>query len=126
MFESIARLSIRFRWLVIALWIVIPLVAARSLPQLSSVTTANNAQFLSAGDPSQRAAALAAPFQGKNASSTAILVASRSGDPLTPADDTAIGRVERAIAHTPGVTLVRDQGTSRDGQAREALVARFQ
>ena len=123
MFETIARLSIRFRWLVLALWIVIPLVATRSLPSLSSVTTTNNSQFLSAGDPSQRAAALAAPFQGKNVSSTAILVASRSGGPLTPADDAAIGRMEHAVASVPSVTLVRDQGTSRDGQARKALVA---
>jgi RND superfamily putative drug exporter len=122
-FATIARLSIKFRWLVLALWIVIPLVAARSLPSLSSVTTANNAQFLSASDPSQRAAALAAPFQGTNASSTAILVASRSDGPLTPADDAAIGRVEQAVAGVPGVTVVRDQGASRDGQARKALVA---
>ena len=37
MFETIARLSIRCRWLVLALWIVIPLVATRILPSLSSV-----------------------------------------------------------------------------------------
>jgi RND superfamily putative drug exporter len=122
-FESIARWSIRFRWLVLALWIVIPLVATRTLPSLSSVTTTNNSQFLAASDPSQRAAALAAPFQGKNVSSTTILVASRSGGPLTPTDDAAIGRVEHAVAGVPSVTLVRDQGTSRDGQARKALVA---
>jgi uncharacterized membrane protein YdfJ with MMPL/SSD domain len=118
-----ARLSTRYRWLVLALWIVIPLLATRSLPSLSSVTTTNNSPFLSATDPSQRAAALATPFQGKNASSTGLIVASRSGGPLTPADDAAIGHVEHAAAGVPGVTLVRDQGTSRDGQARKALVA---
>ncbi|HWE61243.1 MAG TPA: MMPL family transporter, partial [Chloroflexota bacterium] len=123
MFETIARVTIKCRWLVLALWIVVPLLATRSLPSLASVAQTNNSQFLSVSDPSQRAAALAAPFQGKNASSTAVLVASRSGGPLTAADDAAIGRVEHALAGVPGVTFVRDQGTSQDGQARKALVA---
>ena len=105
MFETIARLSIRFRWLVLALWIVIPLVAARSLPSLSSVSTANNAQFLSASDPSQRAAALAAPFQGKNASSTAILVA-RDNHSVGPStvfrvDSSAQGSGATHASHAP-------------------------
>jgi len=122
-FETIARWSIKFRWLVLVLWVAVPVLATRSLPSLSSVTTTQNSQFLSASDPSQRAATLAAPFQGKNVSSTAILVASRLGRPLTAADDAAIGRLEHAVTGVPGVTLVRDQGKSRDGQARKALVA---
>jgi uncharacterized membrane protein YdfJ with MMPL/SSD domain len=66
MFEAIARLAIKFRWLVLAAWIAAPLLATRGLPSLSSVTMSNNAQFLSADSPSQRAAVLAAPFHGKN------------------------------------------------------------
>jgi RND superfamily putative drug exporter len=122
-FETLARLSIKFRWLVVALWIVAPLLAARSLPSLSSVTKTNNAQFLSASSPSQQAAALAAPFQGKNAGSTAIIVASRSDGPLTAADDAAISQIVLTVARLPDVTFVGDQGTSRDGQARKVLVA---
>ncbi|TMF09886.1 MAG: MMPL family transporter [Chloroflexi bacterium] len=123
MFETIARLSIKFRWLVLAAWLVVPLLATRSLPSLSSVTQTNNAQFLSASSPSQRAAALAAPFQGKDVGATAIIVASRSDGPLTPADDAAIGQIERTVATVPAVTFVREQGTSQDGQARKVLVA---
>jgi RND superfamily putative drug exporter len=123
MFETIARLSINFRWLVLAVWIAAPLLAMRSLPTLSSVTMSNTAQFLSADSPSQRAAALAVPFQGKNAGSTAIIVASRSDSPLTAADDAAISRIERSVASLPDVTAVRDQGASLDGQARKVLVA---
>jgi len=123
MFETIARWSIKFRWLVLAAWLAVPLIATRSLPSLSSVTQTNNAQFLSASSPSQQAAALAAPFQGKNAGSTAIIVASRSDGPLTDADDAAIGEIERTVASVPNVTFVRDQGTARDGQARTVLVA---
>jgi len=123
MFETIARLSIKFRWLVLAAWIVAPLLASRSLPSLASVTNTNNAQFLSASSPSQHAAALAAPFQGKNAGSTAIIVASRSDGPLTAADNSAISQIESTVAGLPEVTFVRDQGTSQDGQARKVLVA---
>jgi RND superfamily putative drug exporter len=123
LFEGIARASIRFRWLVLMLWIVLPIAAASGLPSLSSVTQANNSEFLSASSPSQQAAALAVPFQGKQASSTATMVASRTGGPLTAADNAAIDRAEQAVARARGVTLVRDQGTSKDGEARLALVA---
>jgi len=123
MFETIARLSIKFRWLVLAAWIVAPLLASRSLPSLASVTSTNNAQFLSTSSPSQHAAALAAPFQGKNAGSTAVIVASRSDGPLTAADDAAVDQLEGTIAGVAEVTFVRDQGTSQDGEARKVLVA---
>jgi putative drug exporter of the RND superfamily len=123
MFEALGRFSIKFRWLVVALWLVLPVIATRSLPSLSSVTQTNNAQFLSPTSPSQRAAALAAPFQGKNAGSTAIIVASRLDGPLTAADDAAITQLARTVATVPGVTFVGAQGTSQDARARKVLVA---
>ncbi len=92
------------------------------LPSLSSVSQSNNAQFLPASAPSQHASALAAPFQTTNPGATALVVASRTGGPLTTADDAAIERVEQAIMVMPRVVTVRDQGVSADGQARRALV----
>src|SRR5260370_12325914 len=106
MFETIARLAIKFRWLVLAAWLVVPLLATRSLPSLSSVTQSNNAQFLSASSPSQQAAALAAPFQGKNAGATAIIVASRSDGPLPAPANTVINQIERTLPNLPAVTFV--------------------
>src|SRR4029077_11203238 len=123
MFETIARLSIKFRWLVLPAWIVAPLLASRSLPSLASVSKTSNAQFLSASSPSQHAAALAAPFQGKNAGSTAIIVASRVDGPLTSADNAAISQLESTVAQVSDVTFVRDQGPSQDAQARKLLVS---
>jgi RND superfamily putative drug exporter len=122
-FEALARSSIKFRWLIVAFWIIAPVLATRTLPSLSSVTQSNNAQFLSSSSPSLQAAALAAPFQGKNAGSTAIIVASRSDGPLTATDDAAIGQIERTVASLPGITFVADQGVSQDRQARKLLVA---
>jgi putative drug exporter of the RND superfamily len=122
-FASIARFDIRFRWLIVAIWIIGTVVAVRMLPTLSSVTQSSNAQFLSASAPSAKAGLLAAPFEGSNPSSTAVLVATSAPRRLTAADDAAFGRVLSAARRVQGVSLVRDEGPSRDGQAREALVA---
>jgi putative drug exporter of the RND superfamily len=122
MLAALARFDIRFRWLIVAAWIGGTVVASRALPSLSSVTQSNNAQFLPASAPSQRAAALAAPFQTSNTAATAVIVASRSGEPLTAADAAAIDNIEQTTAGLAGVLSVRDQGLSADGQARRALV----
>jgi RND superfamily putative drug exporter len=122
MFTSIARFDIRLRWLIVALWIVGAVATIRLLPSLSSITQSNNAQFLSATSPSVEAANLAAPFQGKNPSGSAVLVAYRASGPLTPADLTAFSSVQAATRRVPGVALVRYEGVSPDGKAAEALV----
>jgi len=102
-------------------WVLGVVAGIRLLPSLANVTRTSNSQFLPAGAPSQHAAGLAAPFQGKDAAATAVIIAARPDGPLTPADNAAIDRVE-AAAQVPGVTQVRDQGTSADGRARKALV----
>jgi RND superfamily putative drug exporter len=122
MFEAIARFDIRFRWLIVVVWIVGVVAGVKLLPSLSSVSQANNAQFLSSTSPSVVASQLAQPFQGKNPAGTAIIVASRASGPLTAADMTAISRVEQAARQVPGVALVKDEGTSKDGMAAQALV----
>jgi len=123
MFAAIARFDVRFRWLIVAVWIAGVIAGVRLLPSLSSVTQSNNAQFLSPSSPSVQAGQLATPFQGKNPSGTAIIVADRASGPLTAADDAAIGRVQQAARRVPGVSLVRDEGTSKDGKAAQALVS---
>jgi putative drug exporter of the RND superfamily len=120
--QALARFDIRFRWLIVAVWIAGALLAARALPSLASVTQSNNTQFLPPSAPSQHAASLAAPFQTTNVAATALIIASRPDAALTAADDTAIDGVEQATASLPGVQSVRDQGRSADGQARKALV----
>src|SRR6476646_3810037 len=122
MFTSIARFDVRFRWVIIVIWITATLAAVSMLPSLSSVTQSNNAQFLSSSSPSVQAIELATPFRGLDPTGTAIIVASRQSAPLTPADQAAIGRVEQAARGVAGVYLVRDEGISKDGQAEQALV----
>jgi putative drug exporter of the RND superfamily len=122
-FTRLARFDVRFRWIIVAAWIAAAIAIPKTLPSLADVVNSNNAQFLSASAPSVQAQALAEPFLGRNPSSTAIIVAATTSGPLTVADNAAITRAEQLARHVPGVSLVRDEGTSRDGQAREALVA---
>ncbi|HKV29976.1 MAG TPA: MMPL family transporter [Candidatus Dormibacteraeota bacterium] len=122
MFQALARFDIKFRWAILAIWIVGTVAAARALPSLATVAQSNNAQFLSSSAPSQHAATLAAPFQTTNVGATAVIIASRADVALTPSDDAAIDRVETATAGLPGVLNVYDQGRSANGQARKALV----
>src|SRR5439155_8042425 len=113
MFTIIARFDVRFRWLIVAMWIAATAAAVFTLPSLSSVTQSNNAQFLSSSSPSVQAAELATPFRGLDPTGTAIIIASRQSAPLTPADQAAIGRVEQAERGVAGVYLVRDEGISK-------------
>jgi RND superfamily putative drug exporter len=122
MLAAVARFDVKFRWLIVVVWIVGAVAASRFLPGLSSVTQSNSAQFLPSNAPSQQAANLAAPFQTTNVGATALIVASRSDGVLTAGDEAAITQVEQSIARLPGVLTVRDQGLSADGQARRALV----
>src|SRR5262249_57478052 len=61
-FRGIGSFCVRFRWLVLAVWVAGAIAAATLLPALSSVTPSNHAKFLPHSAPSQHAATLAAPF----------------------------------------------------------------
>lgn len=88
-FEALAR----FRWPIVAFWILAVIGTSAAFPSLSSEVN-NNSAFLAASSPSQRAANLATPVLGGGANgriSDVTIVASRSG-PLTAADVQAIAR----------------------------------
>jgi uncharacterized membrane protein YdfJ with MMPL/SSD domain len=61
MFEAIAKFDIRFRWLIVVIWIVGVVAGVKLLPSLSSISQSNNAQFLSSASPSVVANHLAEP-----------------------------------------------------------------
>jgi RND superfamily putative drug exporter len=122
MFEAIARFSVKFRWIIIIAWIVaIPLLTA-NLPSITSVSQNNNSEFLPKNSPSNQAVNLESSFQSKNTSTTATIVAVRQSGSLTTSDNQAINRITAAVSHVTGVTSVRNQGESADGQARQILV----
>ena len=63
-FRGIGSFSVRFRWFIIAAWVIAAVAVPQFLPSLASVTQGNNANFLPASAPSEHAAKLAKPFGG--------------------------------------------------------------
>jgi putative drug exporter of the RND superfamily len=120
-FQWLGERVVRFRYAVVAVWLIGVILAVVTLPSLSSVTDNNNSAFLPKNSQSLHAAELAAPFQ-HGTLPTAEIVASRANGRLTPADQAAITRAEAAAKVVHGIVAVLDQGVSQDGQARKALV----
>ena len=120
-FGAIGRFAVRFRWLVVLVWIAAAFAAVTQLPSLASVTNNNNSTFLPASAPSERAAVLAAPLGTANLFGIPV-VAARSGGPLTPADVTALTSLQHQLGTVPNVSRVQDLGRSPDGQAEQLQV----
>lgn len=122
MFSALGRFSVRFRYVIVAFWIVTSVLCVRFLPSLASVSQSQNSSFLPASSPSVKAAALGRSFQRVGKQTGIVVVAAADGRPLTPVDEAVISRIEGAVARVPGVKAVHDQGISADGEARRALV----
>jgi len=120
-FVGIGEFSVRFRWLVVAAWIVVTIVSVKAFPGLNSITQSGNSGFLPDSAPSIQAAKLATPFQNTKYAS-ATLIAARSDGALTTADEAAIDQVETTIRGLTNVKVVRDLGISKDGAARQAII----
>ena len=120
-FAATGRLSVRYRWAIVAAWVAGTVAAMALLPSLSSVTQSDNTSFLPASAPSERAAQLASPLQG--ASLTAVTVVAAASDrTLTRADQQAIARLSGAMSRVGRVAGVRDAGQSADARAEQLTV----
>jgi RND superfamily putative drug exporter len=117
-FAAIGRFSVRFRWLVVVVWLAGTVAAVQLLPSLASVTNSNNADFLPASAPSSHAAVLAGAFQRANVQPVPVIIA-RDGGPLTATDQQAIDRLRTDLGKVSGVVQVRDGGQSKDLQAAQ-------
>ncbi len=117
-YGAIGRFGVRFRWLMLLLWIAGAVLASTQLPALSSVTQGNNQKFLPPSAPSSQAATLAAPFGTSNRQPIPVVAATTSG-PLTPADIAALDRLAGKLATVPGIAKVINAGRSTDGQAEQ-------
>ena len=120
-FRGIGSFSVKFRWVIIAAWLIAAVAVAHFLPSLASVTQGNNANFLPASAPSEHAATLAKPFGGSNEVPVLVLAA-RSSAPLAASDQTWLGTLQTDLRQVKTVTLVRDLGLSADGHATQIEV----
>ena len=119
-FGGIGSFAVKFRWLIVVVWVVAAIGVPRALPSLSSVTQGNNANFLPASAPSEHALQLAKPLGGSSLLPVPVVAAARG--PLTPADQAWLLKLQRDLAQVKTVVKVRDLGRSPDGQAAQLQV----
>ena len=120
-FGAIGTFAVKFRWIILVVWVLATVAVPRFLPSLASVTQGNNANFLPASAPSQHAADLAAPFGGTNLTPVPVVAAVSQGQ--LAADDVAwLSTLEQDLRHVPTVARVTDLGRSGDGQAEQIQV----
>lgn len=117
----IGRQAVRWRWIVVAVWIALAAFCALALPNINSVVDQNQGSFLPSSEPSVAAANLAEPFAPVSGTTGQLVIASDSGK-LTPKDIAALAALERRIRGIDDVSAVRDQGLSGDGEAATALI----
>src|SRR6266478_7903636 len=84
-FGGIGAFAVKFRWVVIAAWVIAAIAVPKFLPSLNSVTQGNNSAFLPASAPSEQAAQLAAPFGATNLIPVPVVAAVSQGT-LSTAD----------------------------------------
>jgi hypothetical protein len=116
-FEAMAAWLVRFRWLVIACWVVALAAAWVALPSLGSEVNSDPTLFLSGSARSVAAANLGTSLLGTRSTSKVTIVAATSGSKLTSADVAAIGREARLAQQVSGVQSVRYVAESPGGDA---------
>src|SRR5947209_7423174 len=117
-YATLGRLVVRFRYPIIAAWIVAAVLSVVALPSLSSVVKTTQSDFLPSNSPSLKAEKLALHFNHQSSSLAQMtLVAVTTNGALTPAQDSAITRLEGKIRKLPNVTSVQDLSTAPDGRA---------
>ncbi len=117
---GLARFAIRFRYVIIGVWIIAGALCIALFPSLSSAVNTDNSSFLPASSPSIHALDLAAPFQPTN-DTTGTLVVLGKGK-LSSSDQQDITSLQKKIAKDGHVVSVSDQGLSKDGQVSKAQV----
>jgi RND superfamily putative drug exporter len=123
LYSALGRLVVRFRWLVVVIWIAAIVVTSAALPSLSSEINNDNSQFLPATTPSSQAASLAAPILGSsNDNSEVTIVAVSSHGALEASDQAALARIIARTRSLARVATVRASAVSTDGSAVQILV----
>jgi putative drug exporter of the RND superfamily len=123
-YEALARFDVRFRYAIVAFWILAAIVTSAALPSLGSEVDDNNSAFLAKSAPSTKAANLATPLLGGGANgrvSEVTIIASRNGA-LTGGDLAALQREVTLSARVQSVKSAVLLGVSADGQAAQIRV----
>ncbi len=119
LYQALGRFVVRFRWPIVAFWILAAIVSTAALPSLASQINDNNSSFLPTNAPSAKAADLATPILGAGANGRVAditIIATRPG-PLSGGDLAAMQREAALAARVHTVVSSQLTGVSADGQA---------
>ena len=122
LFRALGRAVVRYRWLIVLVWILGTVAATKALPSLGSQINDNNSAFLPASAPSLQAADLAVPLTGPVNQTLVQVVAVRASGNLSTADQSALGNLATSLRGVPTVDLVQFAGISPDRHAAQLLV----
>jgi putative drug exporter of the RND superfamily len=111
-FRAIGKFAVKFRWVVLIVWIAAAVAIPKALPSLASVTQGNNSAFLPASAPSEHATNLAAPLGISTSISTVPVVAAVSTGSLSATDQAWLGTLATDLGKVPTVVRVNALGQS--------------
>ncbi len=121
-FAGLGRFSVRYRWALLAGWIVVTIFSVKAFPSLASVAKDTTSGFLPASSASVHATQLATPFQNSNKATMTLVASTTGGAAFTASDSAAVADLEARVRAMPHVTQVKDFGLSADRQAEQGLV----
>ncbi|MHB8491072.1 MAG: MMPL family transporter [Solirubrobacteraceae bacterium] len=120
-FEALARFITRFRFAVVAFWLLVVVLTSVALPSLSNEVNNENSAFLPASAPSAQATELGSSLFGGRHGSVIVIVAS-SQSPVGATATAALRNVGERVKSVQGVISVQDAGIAADGHAVELRV----
>ena len=122
-FSKVGKVSVKYRWLILVIWIIGTFLVVKQLPSLNSVTQSNNSNFLPASSQSTKAIKLVSSLgQSNTTQPVPVVLETSSGTILSQANQQAIDHLEQLLAGSADVKKVQTAGTSGDGQAQELVV----
>ena len=122
-FRTLAELIVRFRFAVIAGWLVVLVVSIVALPSLGSEVNSDPSLFLSGSARSVEATSLGSTLLGARDISKVTIVAATSGTRLSSADVAAITREGKLARQVAGVQSVKFVAISPDDGAVQLTAA---
>jgi putative drug exporter of the RND superfamily len=118
-FTGLGRFTVKYRWIILVVWLIGTFAAVKGLPSLSSQVNNDNTAFLPSSAPDVKAANLAEPLVGKENLAPVNVVVNRADGPLTSSDIPAIEREVSLLKGVKNVKQVLFLGESPNGQAAQ-------
>ncbi|MHB8456411.1 MAG: MMPL family transporter, partial [Acidimicrobiales bacterium] len=116
-YRGLGRFTVKFRWLILVVWLLSTFGAVRAFPSLSSQVNNQNTAFLPSNAPDVQAARLARPILGRASAEPVLIVAASTHGTLSPGDLAAVEREVQLTKKVPGIVRVEFFGEAPNHKA---------